>query len=51
MKSKILLVDDEKDIADLLEEVLRKEGFSYIRKASCKPKGAEPGPFSEGTGD
>lgn len=33
MESKILLVDDEKDIADLLEEVLRGDGFLHIRKA------------------
>ena len=26
-ENKILLVDDEKDIVDLVEEVLRKEGF------------------------
>lgn len=25
--SKILLVDDEKDIVDLMEEVLRQDGF------------------------
>ena len=33
MKNKILLVDDEKDIVDLMEEVLQKEGFHAIRKA------------------
>lgn len=33
MNNKILLIDDEKDIVDLLEEVLRKENFNYIRKA------------------
>lgn len=33
MDSKILLVDDEKDIVDLMEEVLRKEGFLSIKKA------------------
>lgn len=33
MENKILLVDDEKDIVDLLEEVLKKEGFSCIQKA------------------
>lgn len=33
MDHKILLVDDEKDIVDLLEEVLRKDGFHSIRKA------------------
>lgn len=31
---KILLVDDEKDILDMMETVLRKEGFKYILKAS-----------------
>ena len=30
---KILLVDDEKDIVDLIEEALQKEGFHDIRKA------------------
>ena len=34
MDEKILLVDDEKDIADLLEEVLIQDGFRNIRKAS-----------------
>lgn len=33
MENKILLVDDEKDIVDMLEEVLKKEGFSHIQKA------------------
>ena len=33
MESKILLVDDEKDIADLMEEVLLKDGFQSIKKA------------------
>ncbi|MDO5573104.1 MAG: response regulator transcription factor [bacterium] len=33
MSDKILLVDDEKDIVTLLEEVLIKDGFSHIRKA------------------
>ncbi len=33
MESKILLVDDEKDIVDLMEEVLQKEGFHAIQKA------------------
>ncbi|MCC2818427.1 response regulator transcription factor [Enterocloster sp. OA13] len=33
MENKILLVDDEKDIVDLVEEVLRKEGFRVIQKA------------------
>jgi len=34
MKSRILLVDDEKDIVDLLEEVLKKDGNYEIRKAN-----------------
>lgn len=33
MESKILLVDDEKDIVDLLEEILQKEGFHSVQKA------------------
>ena len=33
MTEKILLVDDERDIVSLLEEVLRKEGFNNIRTA------------------
>lgn len=33
MNEKILLVDDEKDIVDLLENVLRQEGFLSIEKA------------------
>lgn len=33
--SKILLVDDEKDITDLLEEVLKKEGYQTIQTAAC----------------
>lgn len=32
MKYKILLVDDEKDITSLLEDVLRRDGFQNIRK-------------------
>ena len=32
MDSKILLVDDEKDIADLIEEVLRQDSFENIKK-------------------
>ena len=31
MEKKILLVDDEKDIVDMMEEVLNKEGFSHIQ--------------------
>lgn len=33
MESKILLVDGEKDIGDLLEKVLRQDGFQKIRRA------------------
>lgn len=33
MTDKILLIDDEKDIVDLLHEVLRKEGLTNIKKA------------------
>ena len=33
MTDKILLVDDERDIVDLIEDVLRKDGFSNIEKA------------------
>ena len=33
MDRKILLVDDEKDIADLIEEVLRQDSFENIKKA------------------
>lgn len=33
MNSKILLVDDEKDIVDLIEEVLQQDGFRSIQKA------------------
>ncbi|MDE7245475.1 MAG: response regulator transcription factor [Oscillospiraceae bacterium] len=32
MENKILLVDDEKDIVDLMEEVLQKDGFQSIQK-------------------
>ena len=32
MEKKILLVDDEKDIVDMMEGVLNKEGFSHIQK-------------------
>lgn len=32
MDGKILLVDDEKDIADLIEEVLRQDSFENIKK-------------------
>lgn len=33
MENKILLVDDEKDIVELMEEVLNKEGLHSVRKA------------------
>ena len=33
MNSKILLVDDEKDISDLIEEALLQDNFVNIRKA------------------
>lgn len=33
MNSKILLVDDEKDIVDLLQEALHQDGFQAIQKA------------------
>lgn len=33
MNSKILLVDDEKDISDLIEEALRQDNFVDIQKA------------------
>ena len=33
MNSKILLVDDEKDIVDLIQEVLQQDGFQFIQKA------------------
>lgn len=33
MNDKILLVDDEKDIVDLIEEVLKHDGFQFIKKA------------------
>jgi len=33
MNNKILLVDDEKDIVDLIEEVLQQDNFKCIRKA------------------
>lgn len=32
---KILLIDDEKDITDLIEDILLKEGFKNIKKAYC----------------
>lgn len=33
IRNKILLVDDEKDIVDLMEEVLRQDGFRCIKRA------------------
>ena len=33
MNNKILLVDDEKDIVDLIQEVLQQDGFQFIQKA------------------
>lgn len=36
---KVLLIDDEKDITDLIEDVLKKEGFKSIRKAYCGLEG------------
>lgn len=33
MNSKILLVDDEKDIVDLMQEVLQQDGFEVIQRA------------------
>lgn len=33
VNSKILLVDDEKDIVDLIQEVLQQDGFQFIQKA------------------
>jgi len=38
---KILLVDDEEDILNLLEAVLLKEGFKNIIKASTGVRGVE----------
>ena len=34
MNSKILLVDDEKDISDLIEEALRQDSFADIQEAN-----------------
>ena len=36
---KVLLIDDEKDITDLVEDVLLKEGFKNIRKVYCGLEG------------
>lgn len=38
-QKKILLVDDEEDILNLLETVLRKEGFNKIYKAENGTEG------------
>lgn len=35
LNKKILLIDDEKDITDLIEDILLKEGFDNIHKAYC----------------
>lgn len=32
---KILIIDDEEDITDLLEEIILREGFKNIIKAHC----------------
>lgn len=40
-EKKVLLVDDEKDITDLIEEILIKEGFKNISKAYCGHDGIE----------
>ena len=37
-EKRILLVDDEKDITDLLEKVLRRDGFNNILKAASGQK-------------
>lgn len=34
-EKKILLIDDEEDITDLIEDILHKEGFKNIFKAHC----------------
>lgn len=41
LQKNILLVDDEKDITDLLEEVLRKDGFRSILKAASGQEAIE----------
>lgn len=33
MDSKILLVDDDRDVVDLLETALRRDGFRWIKRA------------------
>ena len=40
-ENKILLVDDEKDIVELMEEVLQKEGFHSIQKACTGGEAAD----------
>ena len=39
MGAKILLIDDEEDITDLMEVILRKEGFSEIEKVHTGAEG------------
>ncbi|GKX66551.1 response regulator transcription factor [Inconstantimicrobium mannanitabidum] len=39
LNKKVLLIDDEKDITDLLEDILLKEGFKDILKAYCGIEG------------
>ncbi len=39
MDCKILLVDDEKDITDLIEEVLRQDRFENIKKVYTGTEG------------
>ncbi|MDR2939742.1 MAG: response regulator transcription factor [Clostridiales bacterium] len=41
MNDKILLVDDEKDITDLLEKILQQEGFHHILKAASGEQAIE----------
>lgn len=41
MEQKILLVDDDKDILDLLEDVLHREGFKDISRASSGKEAIE----------
>lgn len=40
-KTRILLIDDERDITDLIEEVLRRDGFKEIKKASSGLEGID----------
>ncbi|MBP3889469.1 MAG: response regulator transcription factor [Cellulosilyticum sp.] len=41
MEKKILLIDDEQDITNLIEVVLKKEGFNEIKKAHSGADGIE----------